>query len=155
MDDHGFTLLEALVALAILGIAALATAQMLAAAAIAVHNSRIQTLTTTLASQRLEQLLADDWEAAAPALVPGGSLEADVAGYVDFLDQDGEWIGAAGAPPPGSVFVRRWAIALLPDGGQDARVIRVLVRSVAGDAAGARGGRGEARLITVRTRLAR
>lgn len=155
MDDHGFTLLEALVALAILGVAALATAQMLGAAAIAVHHSRIQTLTTTLASQRLEQLLAGDWETAAPALLPGGSLEADVAGYVDFLDQDGQWLGAERATAPGSVFVRRWTIGLLPDGRDDARVIRVVVRSLAADAAGARGSRGEARVTTVRTRLAR
>lgn len=139
MDDRGFTLLEALVALAILTVAALATAQLLSAAALTVHDSRVQTLTTTLASQRLEQLVAAEWS----ATTPGGSLDTDVGGYMDYLDLDG------------AVFVRRWAIDLLPDGREDARVFRVLVRSLAADAAAAHGARGEARLVTVRTRLAR
>ena len=139
MDDRGFTLLEALVALAILTVAALATAQLLGAAAIAVHDSRVQALTTTLAAQRMEQLVAADWS----ATPPGGSLDTDVAGYRDYLELDG------------GVFVRRWAIDLLPDGREDARVIRVLVRSLAADAARAHGARGEARLVTVRARLAR
>ena len=139
MDDRGFTLLEALVALAILTVAALATAQLLGAAAIAVHDSRVQALTTTLAAQRMEQLVAADWS----ATPPGGSLDTDVAGYMDYLELDG------------GVFVRRWAIDLLPDGREDARVIRVLVRSLAADAARAHGARGEARLVTVRARLAR
>lgn len=139
MDDRGFTLLEALVALAILTVAALATAQLLSAAALDVHDSRIQAFTTTLAAQRMEQLVAADWSAAPP----GGSLDTDVAGYMDYLELDG------------GVFVRRWAIDLLPDGREDGRVVRVLVRSLAADAARAHGARGEARLVTVRARLAR
>ena len=152
MDDLGFTLLETLAALAILTVAALATAQLLSAAAIAVHDSRVQTIAATLASQRVEQLLAMDWEAPALAPSPAGTLEADIAGYVDFLDGDGARIGNGSA---NAVFVRRWALDVPAGGNADARVIRVVVRSLAADAAGARGAHGEARLVTVRSRLAR
>ena len=139
VDSRGFTLLEALVALAILTVAALATAQLLSAAAITVYDSRVQTLSTTLASQRMEQLIATDWSTASP----GGSLDADVSGYTDHPRLDGR------------LFGRRWAIDLLPDGREDARVICVLVRSQAAEAARAHGARGEARLVTIRARLAR
>ena len=78
--------------------------------------------------------------------------ENEIADYVDFLDAHGNVVGVGPAPPPGAAFVRRWAIGPPVTGTANALVLRVLARSLAADAAGARGARGEARLATVRAR---
>ena len=152
---RGFTLVEVLVALAILLLAALAAAQTLSLAAAAVHDSRVHTLTAAAAAQRMEQLLALPW--ADPALTPSppNTLEVNVAGYVDFLDAAGTAVGATTTPPAGAVLVRRWAIDVPSSGVADALVIQVLARSLAADAAGARGSRGQAALVTVRAKVER
>jgi len=150
MHARGFTLVEVLVSLAIVLLAALATAQTLALAATAVHDARVHTVTAAAAAQRLEQLLAAEWAALTPS--PANALDDDIGGYVDFLDADGNVVGVGAAPPPGAAFVRRWAIGPPATGTANALVIRVLARSLAADRAGARGARGEARLVTVRAR---
>ena len=150
MQARGFTLVEVLVALTILLLALLAAAQTLTLAAAAVHDSRVHTLTTTAAAQRVEQLMALDWVALTPS--PANALEHNTNGFVDFLDAEGRVVGAAAVPPADAVFVRRWAVDPPVTGVAHALVIRVLVRSLAADLAGARGARGEARLTTVRAR---
>ena len=155
MQARGFTLVEVLVALALLLLAALATAQTLILSAAAVRDTRVQTLTAAAAAQRAEQLLALEWTA--PELVPSpaGALDQNTDGYVDFLDGDGRVLAAGTVPPAEAAFVRRWAIDPPATGVADALVIRVVARSLAADLAGVRGGRGEARLVTVRARVDR
>ena len=151
---RGFTLIEVLVALAILVIAALATVQVLVVAAAAMHDARVHTSTAILAAQRMEQLLALDWDAAGLAPSPSDTLEADVEGYIDYLDGAGTTLGTSVTPPAAAAFVRRWAVDPYSS-GRETIVIRVLVRSLAADAGGRRGSWGEARLVTLRTRVAR
>ena len=150
MQDRGFTLVEVLVALGILVAAALATAQMMSAAALAIHATRTHTITASLAAQRMEQLLAVEWTDLTPT--PPTALDENVAGCVEFLDPDGRVIGTRATPPANAAFVRRWAIGT-PLEAPDARVLSVLVRGLAADRAGARGHPGEARLLTVRARM--
>jgi prepilin-type N-terminal cleavage/methylation domain-containing protein len=175
MREHGFTLIEVLVALAILVAGALAAAQVMTTATAAMRDARAQTMTSALAAQRMEQLVALAWTidadgnpvsdvetnlaSATPtrggpglAASPSGVLEASLAGYVDFLDRDGAWLSAAAEPPAGAAYVRRWAVDA---GAGDVLLLRVVVRPLAADLAGARGGRGEARLVTLRARVAR
>lgn len=155
MHARGFTLVEVLTALAILVVAALATVQVLVVAAAAMHDARVHTSTAILATQRLEQLLALDWGVPELSLSPSDTLEANVVGYVEYLDGAGTTLGVSVTPPSTAAFVRRWAVDPHPDSGGETIVIRILVRSLAADAGGRRGGRGEARLVTLRTRVAR
>lgn len=178
MRDSGFTLVEVLTALAILVVGALSMVQVLSVATISIHESRVHTASAVFAAQRLEQLLALEWSsdadgnalsdldtnlAVTPAagggpglsLSPPFALEENVPGYVDYLDRDGTWLSASSTPPAGAAYVRRWSIAPPADGAVDTLVLRVMVRSLAADVAGARGARGEVRLVTLRTRMVR
>ena len=153
MRERGFSLLEVLIGLSILATAALASVHLLSAAAAMVRDSRVQSVAGSLAAQRMEQLLALDWDDV--ALAPGGALDANVDGYFDYLDGEGRALAGAPFPALNAVYVRRWTIDPLPDRPDRARAIRVLVRAVAADNAGSRGSRGEARLVTLRARTAR
>ena len=171
--EHGFTLLEVLTAIALLSVALLSTAQLLGATATAVHAARLSTTAATLAAARMEELRSLTWgfdvsgapvsdvttnlATGQPSLTgggltpsPPGTLDQNTAGYVDFLDANGTWVSAGPAVPPNAIFVRRWAIETPADGSSDSLVLRVVVRPVAFHSA-----RGESRLLTLRTRLAR
>jgi prepilin-type N-terminal cleavage/methylation domain-containing protein len=130
----GFTLVEVLVALTLLAASLLVVAQLMVVAARAGDASREASLATALAAQKIDQLrtlawgvepdgtlrtdLESDvayWPArpsggAGLSLSPPGSLAADTAGYVDYLDANGRWVGAGVLPPGPAVFARRWAV---------------------------------------------
>jgi prepilin-type N-terminal cleavage/methylation domain-containing protein len=135
-DRHavGFTLLEVIVALALLSGSLLAVAHVMTLAARAGDRSRETTIGTALAAQKMEQLRATAYGLAAdgsevtdrdsdlagwPDATAGGSglswsppaaLAENTAGFVDYLDVRGRWIGEGASPPPGTVFARRWSI---------------------------------------------
>ena len=153
MQARGFTLIEVLIALGILVLAALGTAQLLGAAAVAVRDAHVHVVAATAAAQRMEQLLALEWEAPGLAVSPAGALDDNVDGCVDYLDADGQVLGAGPMVPAGAAFVRRWSIDEAAGERPEARVLRVVTRSLAADLAGARGARGEARLVTMRARI--
>jgi prepilin-type N-terminal cleavage/methylation domain-containing protein len=126
-NAKGFSLLEVLVAIGLIAGALSALAQLLA---ISVHaNIGAETATTAviLAAQKMEQLRGE-----ATAVVVGGSLQADTAGFVDFLDAGGRPV--AGAGDAGVSFVRRWAIEPAPFDAAQSRVLRVRVFRVLGRA---------------------
>ena len=130
--SRGFTLVEVLVAVALLSLAALGGVQLVAVSIRAIAAARTQTLSVVLASTRLEELrsLAFEFDdqglpstdlqtdlsttpsaAGGPGLTPGGSVIANVGGYVDHLDHRGHRIGNGAVAPQGAAYVRRWAIA--------------------------------------------
>jgi len=120
-------------------------------AATATERTRAASLASRLAAQKLEQVRGLAWGygldgtprqdvstslavasgsaggGTGLAMSPPGSLEADTAGFVDYLDRSGRWLGAGSRPPEGTGFIRRWAIepdALNPG---DSLVVRVRV----------------------------
>jgi len=180
MRQRGFSLVEVLVALAMLGAVGVAFGHVVAVATTSFHSARVQGMTAVLAAARLEDLMALTWEVdAAGARVtdtttdlsrqppsstgaglsssPPASLLDNTAGYADFLDAQGRWLSAGPTAPPRAAFVRRWGIRAPADGAADAVVLEVLVRPVAQDVPvnGRRPAvaRGETRLVSLRTRL--
>ena len=179
MQPRGFTLVEVLVSLSVLCVAGVGGMQLLAVSLELGTSARLSTTTAMLASARMEQLRALAFESDAngvrqtdtttdlsvdPPGVGGGglrgsasdSLVANTSGFVDYLDAHGRWIGNGPAPPPGSVFVRRWSIEPSAP-ATDLVVVQVLVRPLGrGTAtAAARRTRGETRLVTVMARVGR
>ena len=126
--EGGFSLIEVLVAAAILAVGILSLAQLLAMTVSANAAAGRTTDATVLAAQKLEDLRAEPWSV----------LEANIGESADSLDRSGGSIDAFSA----AAFRRRWFIE--PWFGDPAHtlVIRVIVTTA----------REEAATVTVRTR---
>ena len=176
MQTRGFTLVEVLVAMAVLSAATLGGVHLLAFATRAMHVARMQGTAALAASARLDQLrslrfefdqngvrvtdLSTDLTVDPPVpggngLMPGGSVTLDdnVSGFVDYLDAAGARVGNGPAAPRAAVFVRRWAIEAPVH--PDMLVLQVLVRPIASGPAVGRRHPGDARLFTARVRVQR
>jgi type II secretory pathway pseudopilin PulG len=131
---EGFTFVEVVVALAVL-ITAIAGVGflLLQGARLAAHDRRAP-VAMAAAAAKLEQLrglvwtfddlgvarsdLSSDTSADPPVLTggsgldasPSGTLETDVAGWVDYIDTRGQPLGAGGAGRLSAAFARRWAV---------------------------------------------
>jgi prepilin-type N-terminal cleavage/methylation domain-containing protein len=167
-NEDGFTLLEAIVAIAVLSAGICSLAQLAAVAS--ETNQRAQDLTQAsfMARDKLAQLSALAWtvdgagnalsdvdsntavqpeeSSGGTGLAPGGDVGANVPGYCDFLDADRNLMPIGGGPPSGATFTRRWSIEPLVQDPLNTLVIQVSV--VGGPPPGAE----LARLTTVRTR---
>jgi prepilin-type N-terminal cleavage/methylation domain-containing protein len=174
--DDGFTLVEALVALFLLASVALGLADLTARAVNITGRAREQALMIALAQQRVEQLVGLGWglgdgvstmpvadtgtdlsRANATtggfglAVSPVNALAVDTAGYSDFADRRGNWLGSGPAMPPGAAFVRRWRVSRVPS-TTACLAVEVLVDAVRG---GSRAPTAAAvTLATVKTRKA-
>ena len=113
--QRGFSLLEAIVAMAIMSTATIAVAQLSILSARANRIARSNTVTSVLASQRMEQLQSAAWAELAPS--PPEALVRSTDGYFDYVDTDGRTLAGGRTPPAGAVFVRRWAITPMAGGG--------------------------------------
>lgn len=115
----GFTLVEAVVAIAIVSIAMMGFAQLLSRGARQADTNR-RALTAIVAAQsKLEELTAAPWtkaEADSLRISPPGSLFEDVSGYRETLD-------AGGA----IAFVRRWAISPMEPSEPGTLILQVCV----------------------------
>ena len=184
----GFTLVEVLVALLIIMVMALGTAQLFAISIRATHAARNQTATTALAAQKLEQLRALTWgfDAQGTGLPvsdtttnlaqdpptgtgaglnpsPTGTLNQNIAGYVDYLDARGQWVGTGAWPPETAAYIRRWSVEPLATNPNNTLILQVLVTTVQREdsvvAAGLTGPRrrmaDDAFVVSVKTRKAR
>ena len=164
-SEHGFSLIELLIAVGLLSVVLASLAQLFTLSVAANTAARIRTTQSLLAGQKLEQLrgLAFGFDVnGAPltdmttdtrdptdadggtGLSPGGSLDADVAGYADYAD-------AYGSPtdPAHALYARRWLIASLPDDPDNTRLLQVLVTRRGGHAVD------DVRAVAVRARKAR
>jgi type II secretory pathway pseudopilin PulG len=113
--ESGFSLVESVVACALLTVGVLSLAQLFAMAVSMNISSRHATLAIVLASQKLEELRTT----AEP--MPG----------VEFLDARGGAISPADdAQPPDSAFIRRWTIDPLPVDPLSSAVVHVIVTPV-------------------------
>lgn len=178
-SQGGFTLVEVLVAAAIVATGTSVLAALFILAIEVNRTARAATFATVLAQQKMEQLRGLTWgydvlggpasdlttdisvvpfTAAGPGLSPSppDTLLRNTAGYVDFVDGAGNWIGTGTSVPGGAVYVRRWAIDPLPSSPNSTLILQVLVtrRASRGGADRKSAGRlpEEARLIGARTR---
>ncbi|HXG71791.1 MAG TPA: hypothetical protein VNJ04_14375, partial [Gemmatimonadaceae bacterium] len=141
--------------------------------------------TTSLAEQKLEQLrgltwgydtegqglpvsdtttnLAVDPHTATGAGLnpsPAGTLDRNTAGYVEFLDAHGTYVGTGTVVPGAAAYIRRWSIQPLPTNPNNTLILQVLVTPASNEASRAvtAGSRkrmaGDALLTTVKTRKA-
>lgn len=181
--DRGFTLVEVLVAVLLLATLAVGAAALATAAGRAALGARTASSAQALARQKHEQLRALTWavnEAGVPVtdnasnisgetattggpgtdVSPPGALDANLAGWSDYVDVDGRWVSAAALPSARASFARRWGIERLPDSGGATLVVRVVVTPIAWSSR--RIGRGagavhasEAAIVSFRSRTAR
>lgn len=185
-SSNGFSLTEVLVSMGILTAVSLGVAQLFAMSARQNFSAKGDTSTTVFAEQKMEQLRALTWgfddasqglpvsdtstnlsvDPAAPTgqglnPSPSNSLSENVAGYVDYLDAGGAYVGTGGTPPAGAAYVRRWSIQPLPTNPNNTLVLQVFVTTVGNDAnRGQTAGDlrrlpGDALLTSVKTRKAR
>jgi prepilin-type N-terminal cleavage/methylation domain-containing protein len=148
--EHGFSLLEVLVATTVITVAVAALAQLFALATHAVAGARATTYAAVLAQQKMEQLRGLTWGfdalglpvtdtttdvSAVPetgggrglSLSPAHSLGTNSEGYCDFVDAFGRPLGGGTAPPAGTAYIRRWSIEALPADPDNTIVLQVLV----------------------------
>jgi prepilin-type N-terminal cleavage/methylation domain-containing protein len=119
MKSDGFSLLEVLVAIALVmgGVATLA--QLFVTSARVNRLAEVTMTTTLLAEGKAEELLGQPELSASPA----GTLLDNVPGYFDHVDVHGVLRGDE--TPASGLFVRRWSTAPLP--GTGAIVVQVTV----------------------------
>jgi Tfp pilus assembly protein PilV len=108
--NDGSTLVEVLVATLVLVTGVLGVAQLFLIAAAANAAARDTTVTTTLAAQKVEQLLSAELSAA--------------TGLVDHVDMWGRVVGTGESPPANALYTRRWSFEPL---SADTVAIRVRV----------------------------
>ncbi len=148
--ERGFTLIEVLLALAVLTTGAGSLLYAAMASGRATLEARRADVMQRAAVEKLEQLRSlswtsdagvtpvSDWSSdvtVAPVaglsglglgVSPTDTLATSVDGYSDVLDVDGRWMGAGPRLPVGAAIVRRWSIqpALAP---ADTLVLQVVV----------------------------
>jgi len=153
--ESGFSLVEVLVAAAVLMTGLIAVAQMFVASTNQNMAARRVTTTAVLAQQKIEQLRALTWGyddfglpisdftsniAVSPQTPgsgvglqasPGDTLNTSTPGYVDYLDAYGAWVGTGGSPPNNAIYVRRWSVEPLPTNPNNTLVFQVPVGRIA------------------------
>jgi hypothetical protein len=183
-SEAGFSLLEAMIATGLLAGSIAFLGQMFAMSIASHSSARAGAYAAVLAAQRLEQLRGLTWSVGAlgeplsdlstnlalPVQSPAGgtglshsppnSLETNVEGYVDYVDQFGRILGGGSTVPDRALYIRRWSVEPLPANPNDTLVLQVVVKSRNRGAAGRdEGGAVDlpslARLMTVKTRKAR
>lgn len=146
-NQRGFSLIEAVIAAGIVAGAFAALAQMFALSIAHNTSARNGSIAMMLAGQKMEELRALTWGI---ELSPGGALDSDVSGYVDYIDREGSVLAASGTMPAPTVYIRRWSVDALP-ASSDALMLQVLVTRPTNRAGGA-GESDAARLVTLRIR---
>jgi type II secretory pathway pseudopilin PulG len=180
----GFALLETVVAVGLLLAFAAGVAPLVTTSDGALSTARTQSATTALAEAKLQQLLALEWGfvvdtggnllpstdtttdlgseppgSGGPGLYPGSpdTVWNSTPGYVDYLDENGRWVGSGTSPPPTAVYVRRWAVTSLGTSPADSVVLEVVASALKEERAVPRTGRehrrGDSWLVTFATRI--
>ena len=186
-SQRGFSLVEVVVSMGLLTTISLGVAQLFAASTRANQVARHQTSAVAMAEQKMEQIRSLSWgfdlqgqglpvtdtttnlavyphtnDGAGLNPSPTDALLRNRAGYVDYLDRTGAWVGTGEAVPGNAEYIRRWSILPLPTNPNNTLVIQVLVTPVTDEAqrvdAAGRNTRprmpGDAFLISVKTRKA-
>ena len=162
IDAGGVSLVEVLIAVAILTTIALGVAQLIAMATAAMSRARVHTMAVILAAAKMDELRSLAWTfeptgLGVPALPrsdrdtdlsrpdhppggrglqpsPAGTLATNTPAYVDFLDASGRWVGNDTTTALATaVFVRRWSVTPLSEDPDRTLVLHVLVTTTAED----------------------
>jgi len=154
----GFSLVEVLVAMALVATSALGLAELFSLASRVTQESRIDTTATFAAETKMAELraLTLAWDAEGAPLTslglgwsPAAALTANVDGYVDYVDGTGAVVGSGVQPPPAGVYQRRWSIQPLAADPANAVVLQVVaVRATRPNAR-------DAHLVSILARTAR
>jgi type II secretory pathway pseudopilin PulG len=149
-SESGFSLVETLVATAILATSLVSLAQLFVVATKSNAVAKNGGMTMILAQQKMEQLRGLTWgfdvvglpisdtttdTAKAPETAggtgllpsPANSLWANTDGYVDYISATGQSLGGGTAVPTGTAYIRRWSIDPLPTNPNNTLIIQVLV----------------------------
>jgi prepilin-type N-terminal cleavage/methylation domain-containing protein len=129
---NGFTLVETIVATAIIATTLVALAHLFTIGAAQTLNNRYALPAITAAQGKLRELQALAWsygtEAPELALSPPRTLLEDVTGYVEYLDTNTGVMTAGGRQS--AAFIRRWAIRPRTSTDPDTLVLQVCVSRV-------------------------
>jgi hypothetical protein len=152
--ERGTTLVEALIAIAILVSTLSGVAHLILWCRRATGEAGLSAMGVTLAAAKLEQLRALAWHVDAggrpfgdtstnlavdPASTGGiglaasgvNTLVANTPGYFEYLDASGAWRGSGGVPPPDAMYVRRWSVVSFARDPAHSLVLHALVIPVA------------------------
>jgi type II secretory pathway pseudopilin PulG len=177
--ERGFSLIETLVAIALLIAVAVSLAPLFSSGQRSNHRARALTMASMLAAEKMEQLRSLAWSfdplglpltdtsadlRVSPERPAGGTglraspadaLDRDVDGYCDFLDANGSSLDSGSSPPLNTSYIRRWSVAPLPADPANGLVVQVrVVGRGGGDTPAGRPAVGEARLMSIRARTA-
>ncbi len=122
--DHGFTLIEVLVALAVVTIGLMSVAQLTLLTSRANGTSQDAGYATTLAGQKLHELQSA--VAGSQSITPADATFRAAPGAFDYLNRAGQSVSQAGPPPGAAVYVRRWSIRPIA-GATDPRAVGIEV----------------------------
>ncbi len=150
ISSDGFTLIEAIVAAAILTTAIVALAHLLALGVRQSQNDRRSLITIVAAQAKLEELRGIPWtfnvEGAGLAPSPSTSLSEDTAGFVEYLDTFGS-VAATDAERHAASYTRRWSVARVDALDSELLALRVCVLD-----RGSRAAHSDTCVATIRTR---
>jgi len=107
----GFTLLEVLVATAVVVGGLASAAQLVVLTARSTVASRDTSYAGTLALQKLSELATDDLARVMPSPPDAWMHTAD--GHVEYLDAAGTTLASNGQPPGATLYIRRWSVTPL------------------------------------------
>jgi prepilin-type N-terminal cleavage/methylation domain-containing protein len=179
-SESGFSLVEVMVATAILATAVVALAELFGISTKTNASAKNAGMTMILAEQKIEQLrslafgfdvsglpvndITTDTAVYPPAATGGkglspsttNTIQAGTDGYVDYLDAYGRSLGGGTTPPTNTAFIRRWSVEPLPTNPNNTLILQVLVtrrtdRGTA-DAGSVARAPDEARLMTIKSR---
>lgn len=177
-SEAGFSLVEVIVAAAVLVTGLVSVAQLFAMSTDANRAARRASQSAIVAQQKIEQLRALTWGfdpfglpqsdfttniAVTPANPgsgtglnpsPAGTLDNNTPGFVDYLGPYGEWVGTGSAHAPGTVFIRRWAVDPLPTNPNNTLVFQVRVLRVRPGSTSGHDYLEDLTLVSVKTRKA-
>ena len=115
-SDHGFSLVEVLVAVGLMTTAVAMLARLFVLSVETNLTSRHRTYAAVLAQQKLEELRAEAFEASSGYTAVGG---------VEYLDRSGQVVDVGTDSSGRGVYMRRWTIDPLPADPINAVVIQV------------------------------
>jgi hypothetical protein len=109
--------MEALIAVAVLGVGIGTVAELALMATRVSHRSRDDSVLTMVGRDKLEELtgLASAGDMRGLTISPPGSLASNVGGYCDFLDVHGLVLPGTSTEPGSTQYVRRWSIRPIAD----------------------------------------